>query len=391
MESVTAAAPPPTDRAQRPAVDLLAQLVAIPSVNPRSAPGTGDGGETRIAHFVTAWGRHRGWPARVDEVLPGRSNGTVLIPGQLPGTVLLQTHSDTVETEGMTVPAFVLTPVAGSPRRVSGRGVCDAKGQLAMFMAGIEAAVGSGRPHHSVILAVCADEEERFRGVLELLDRLDPAEVAGAVIGEPTGLRLVTEHKGVLRGRIVVRGPGGHSSHATRLPNPIETAAEVINHLGRSRGADQLPVTVTMISGGEAINIIPRTVVLDYDRRTMPAEDPLAVWRALREDLRSRWPQVEVEEPALADPGLRAGGSTAFSDSLLQCLAGSGLDAAAHTVSYGSDASKIARLGIPAVVFGAGSIDQAHQADEHLDLGQLETGAHVIAELLSSEGFGAPS
>lgn len=375
---------------------LLAGLVAIPSVNPRGA--VPDGGETRVAEHVAAWARVHGWPAQLHDVEPGRANVVVRVPGDLPGTVLLQTHSDTVEVEGMTVEPFAARTVPGVTRRMTGRGVCDAKGQLAMFMAAIEQVRSSGRSHHPVVLAVCVDEEEHFRGVLDLCARLDPTGVSGAVVGEPTELRLVVAHKGVLRGRIVVRGPGGHSSRPDGVTNPVVVAAQVVQFLAEEETQrlraleDDLvgppALTVTMVNGGEAINIVPRTVVLQYDRRTLPDEDPTAVWARLRDDLEARWPQVSVEPPALADRGLPSSAGSDLVAALEDALVANGLEAGAVGVPYGSDASKIARLGIPCVVFGAGSIAQAHTVDEHLDLDQLDHGVRVLASLLTSSRLG---
>lgn len=368
---------------------ILGDLIAIPSVNPRQ--GASDGGESRVAQYVANWGLSHGWDARLNEVLPGRANAVVTIPGTLPGTVLLQTHSDTVEVEGMSVEPFRMTHSGG---RVTGRGVCDAKGQLAMFMSAMELLTDTGGPHHTVMLAACIDEEDRFRGVLDLCTRLDPSEVLGAVVGEPTELALVTSHKGVLRGRIVASGPGGHSSMPAGITNPIEVAADVVRHLATDIGprlqsltdpmVGAASLTVSMISGGDAINIVPREVTFHYDRRTLPAEDPTAVWVALKDELESRFADVHVEEPALADPGLPHT-QTPMVHAFEQILASHGLAAGAVGVGYGSDASKIARLGIPAVVFGAGSISQAHTSTEYLEIAQLHRGTEIVHQLLTTD------
>lgn len=368
---------------------ILEELISIPSVNPRHTPA--DGGETRIAEYLAQWARSRGWQARMDEVLPGRSNGVVTVPGALPGTILLQTHSDTVEVQGMTVDPFRMQRTAG---RVTGRGVCDAKGQLAMFMAAVERVAGSNQPHHTIMLAACVDEEERFRGVLDLCKRLHPDDVLGAVVGEPTELALVTSHKGVLRGRILIDGPGGHSSMPDGVVNPITVAGEVIAYVATQMGARLREVTdpqvgaasltLTMIDGGDAINIIPRQVAISYDRRTLPGEDPHTVWADLQQDLEGRFQGVRVEEPALADPGLPHS-DTALVHAFQSVLSRHDLPAAAVGVPYGSDASKIARLGIPAMVFGAGSIEQAHTPDEYLELDQLHRGVEVMTDLLAAD------
>jgi acetylornithine deacetylase len=367
--------------------EILADLVAIASVNPRD--GESDGGETRVGEHMAAWARGYGLKAELVESLPGRSNVYVTIPGTLPGRILLQSHTDTVEVQGMTGEPF-RTRRDGD--KIFGRGTCDAKGQLAVFMAAIESIMQSRAPHHEVLLAGCVDEEERYRGVLTLCER--DGDFVGAIVGEPTELRMVVAHKGVLRCRIRVEGPGGHSSIPQGRLNPISVCAQIINYLDTvatpllpSDGSLLGPATlvVTMIEGGEAINIIPREASLRLDRRTLGREEPIEVWRALKDEIESRWPQAVVEEPSLIDYGLEVAEDSAFAEAMSTALVGAGLDPTGIGVPYGSDASKIARMGVPCVVFGAGSVGNAHTINEFVSVKQLERGVEVISALLSSK------
>lgn len=376
-------------------VELLADLVAVPSVNPRRAGSEGqteaESGETSVARYVASWAEARGWAACLDLSKPGRCNAYVYVPGAIEGDVLLQTHSDTVEVEGMTVPAFELT-LSGD--KASGRGACDAKGQLAMFMAAIEATSVSGVAHRGVLLAVCIDEEDRFSGVLTLCDWLSHSGVQpiGAIVGEPTQLRMVTSHKGVVRGRIICRGEGGHSSRPDEVTNPLVTAARVVSHIQdvivpglarRDSTCGPPTMAVTMVSGGEAINLIPREVVLHYDRRTTPEEDPEQVWADLAAELEGAHSRVDVPRPALMDRGLPAKADAPLARLLADALHLHELNSQAAGVPYGSDASKLARFGIPSVVFGAGSISRAHTVDEYVEVEQLVRGVAVLTELLT--------
>jgi acetylornithine deacetylase len=367
--------------------EILASLVSIASVNPRDSES--DGGETRVAEFIAGWARQHGWEAELEESQPSRSNVYVTVPGSLYGRVLLQSHTDTVEVEGMTVEPFHLRREGD---KLIGRGTCDAKGQLAMFMAAVELVAQSGEPHHEVILAGCVDEEERYRGVLTLCER--HRQFAGAVVGEPTELRMVVAHKGVVRGRIRVEGPGGHSSTPRGRINPISVCAQIVDYLDcvitpRLGPDDPLlgppTLVVTMIEGGEGVNIIPREASLRLDRRTLGCEDPIGVWRALQNEIESRWPEAVVEEPSLIDYGLDAADGSAMVEAMGSALAGAGLDPAGVGAPYGTDASKIARMGVPCVVFGAGSIRNAHTPDEFVSITQLERGVEVIRALVCSE------
>lgn len=366
-------------------VQLLADLVAIPSVNPRR--GQDPGGESAVARYISAWARQHGFRTRLEEVLPGRENVYVWVPGTHPGQLLLQSHLDTVEVDDMDAP-FTLTEHSG---RWYGRGACDAKAQLAIFMTAIERS--DSTPHPDILLAGCIDEEDHYRGVSRLCaGGLIDADTIGAIVGEPTNLRCVTAHMGVLRGTLTATGPGGHSSQGGRVMNPIETLAEVISYLAgpeRKRlGSLRHPLlppptlTVTTVTGGEAINVLPRRVTACYDRRTLPAEDPQAVWATLADQIHHRWPAVTADQPLLADQGLETPPDAGVVKAFRTALSGLGLPAEPIGVPFGSDASKIARLGVACVVFGAGSIEQAHTPNEYVDEGQLHTAVEVISGCL---------
>ncbi|WP_344747593.1 M20/M25/M40 family metallo-hydrolase [Kribbella aluminosa] len=369
-------------------IELLEDLIAIPSVNPRL--GATDGGETEVAVYVDEWARAHGWASRMKDAVPARANVYVTVPGELPGTILLQTHTDTVEVGGMTVPPFALGR-AGAHDRVTGRGVCDAKGQLAIFMAAVENVSRGARPHHGVVIAACVDEEERYRGVTALCDEL-PACI-GAIVGEPTSLRLVVAQKGVLRCRISVRGTGGHSSRPDAQLNPIYICAEITNYIAndvsgalRDRVHPLLgagTIAVTTMRGGEGVNLIPTEASIEIDQRTLPSDDPLDIWQAFKADIERRWPAAEVGPPSLIDYGMDADADSPFVHDVRRSLRAAGLDPSPIGVPFGSDASKLARAGIPTLVFGAGSIEQAHTKDEFIEISQLSSGVRFVEALLS--------
>lgn len=399
-------------------VELLAELVAIPSVNPRA--GGEIGGETAVARHLAGWADGLGLSWTLDEVLPGRHNIYVEVPGTLDGRLLLQTHTDTVNVDAMTVAPFELTRDGDVLR---GRGACDAKGQLAVFCAALEEALADDAPHHPVLLAACIDEEEEFEGVLGLVRHPvftksgitqsgtatsgttssgttssgsappeDP--IVGALVGEPTSVRPVIAHKGVVRGTITVEGPGGHSSKPTGKPNPITTAAEIITWLATEE-AERLAgvpddlvgpatLTVTMINGGTAINIIPRRTTLCYDRRVIPGEDPHQIWADLKDAIESRW-DATVDKPFLLDAALPPAEGSAFSAAFTEAVAAGGGEGGGIGVAYGSDASKIARHDVPAILFGAGSIEAAHTPDEFVPHDELVAAVAIVRRLLTSD------
>ncbi|AUS81331.1 acetylornithine deacetylase [Actinoalloteichus sp. AHMU CJ021] len=368
-------------------VDLVSQLIRIPSVNPR---GRAEPAETPLAEFVADWARRHGMTADLHEVLDGRYNVVVTVPGDSADTILLETHLDTVETEGMTVPPFEPTIRDGL---LYGRGSCDAKGPLAVFLTAMaELAAGGPRPH-TVTLAGVVDEEHIYRGVLALRDQgINPV---GAVIGEPTSLRMVTAHKGCMRCRITARGPGGHSSEPWGKTNPITTAARIVDYLAdeyapaldaKARPLVGPPsLAVTMIDGGSGPNVLPESTTLTIDRRTVAGEDPHQVWGELRDELLRRWPEgVDVAEPHIVDYALETDPEDPFVRSVASVLAGAGHNPEAKGVGHGTDASKIALDGVPCVVFGPGAIAQAHTPAEFVPLDELHAARKVVGELLRS-------
>jgi acetylornithine deacetylase/succinyl-diaminopimelate desuccinylase-like protein len=363
---------------------LLRTLVRTPSVNPRDGSGAG---EAALAEVVRDWLADRGVRAELHEVLPGRPNVVAVVPGRDPRTVLLESHLDTVEVDGMTV-----DPYAGEVRdgRLYGRGACDAKGPLAAFMLAAAALAAGPAPPYTVVLAGVVDEEYRYRGVLHLLDRLAVGEVVGAVVGEPTDLAAATAHKGVVRYTVRTIGEAGHTSRPAEAVNAVSLMNQVLSRL------DATPPTtpghpllgaatrcVTRIHGGTGPNIVPGRCEIDIDRRTLPGEDPLDVWRREGDELRALLPgRVEVDRPFNVDYAMDTPADRPVVAALRRALAGRGRDATVRGMPFCTDASKIARAGIPAVVFGPGSVLDAHSADESVALADVRLAAEVVVDLV---------
>lgn len=361
---------------------LLRELVALPSVNPRG--GSGDGGETAVAAYVRDWLVAHGVRAEVHEVLPGRSNVVAVVPGVREEAVLLESHLDTVEVDGMTVP-----PYDGEVRegRLYGRGACDAKGPLAAFMlAAVELARGEP-PLYSVVLAGVCDEEHEYRGVLHLLSWLEELgrTVVGAIVGEPTGLVPAVAHKGVVRYTVRTVGRAGHSSRPEEAVNAVSLMAPVLSHLAVSPPAvaphpllGSATRSVTRIRGGTGPNTIPGVCEADVDRRTLPGEEPEAVWRQDRDELGLLG--AELDPPFIIDHALDTPPDSPVVRALCRALSAGGRPDAVDGMPFATDASKIARAGIPAVVFGPGSILDAHSADESVELAEVELAVRLVVD-----------
>jgi acetylornithine deacetylase len=379
------------------AAALLRALVEIPSVNPRGrVPSRAVGeGEAEVAAFVRAWLGERGVPASMAEVLPGRPNVLAVLPGRDRRAVLLESHLDTVETTDTGT-----GPPAGQVRdgRLYGRGACDAKGPLAAFMLAA-AALAAGTPACTVILAAVCDEEHGYQGVTRLLG--DPGDLRGhdllgAVVGEPTDLLPVIAHKGVVRYTVRTIGRAAHSSRPADGTNAISLLAPVLAHLATTPpGVPPHPLLgpatrcATRVRGGTAPNAVPARAEVDVDRRTLPGEDPMAVWRRERDEL-TRLADVpgsiEVDQPFTIDHALDTSATSDIVTALGQALRDRGRPAAVTGLPFGTDASKLAQAGIPSVVFGPGSVADAHSADESIAIADVTLAAEIITALVTRLG-----
>jgi acetylornithine deacetylase len=364
-------------------IQLLSDLVAIPSVNPVYDPAST--AEIDMAAYVEAWARSLGLEVARQMVFPGRDNVLVRLDGPEGAPVLLmEAHMDTVGVDGM--------PHAFSPEvrdgHLHGRGACDTKGSLAAMMAAVERLAGERENLSCTVeLLAAVDEETSGAGARAHVDAGGTADAA--IIGEPTDARIVHEHNGCVRGEVEVVGKAAHTSVAGEGINAIEGMAEVILALralnaeiaARPGGlADNGSLTVSLISGGAGINIVPERCTINYDRRVAPGHTSaaaLAEIDAALDDVRKARPVIRIERPEPWFVGNSL--ATAPGSDLVRIAAAAGgalgLDGTPLRVPYGSDASKFQAGGIPAIVFGPGSIAKAHAIDESVPVAELVTAA----------------
>ena len=373
-----------------PAARLLQRLVAIPSVNPRDTVAPA---EAAMAEAVAAWLCEAGVEIETQPVLPGRPNVLGRVRGRdRSRTVLLESHLDTVEIDGMTVPPFGAEIREG---RLYGRGACDAKGPLAAMMLATAMLARETPPPVDVLLAAVADEEHRYRGVTALLERGES--FAAAIVGEPTDLDLIVAHKGCVRFTVTTHGRACHSSSPWEGDNAIMGMADLLALIRRELEPEasaaihprvgHATICVSLIQGGSAVNSVPAHCTIWLDRRTLPGEEPLAVWAGYRDRLQALAPgKITVSEPYLTDYAMDTDAASPVVRILADAVRGLGRPGAVRGVSYGTDASKLARAGIPSVVFGPGSIRQAHSADEWIEIRQVEEAARILVHAIRAFG-----
>ncbi|HEU4582786.1 MAG TPA: M20/M25/M40 family metallo-hydrolase [Polyangiaceae bacterium] len=375
-----------------PAVRYLRDYVAIPSINPmgRTDIDAGWTGEERYACCVKAQLERLG----VDGVVVGSGTrrsvvGEVRRAG-LSETLLVASHLDTVPVDNMAIDPF---DPALRDGRLYGRGSCDTKAGMAALMAALERVLARGSLARNLVLVGEADEESSGSvGVADVLAHLGGSRIDWAIATEPTELRLVNAHKGTAVVRVEARGRACHSSEPSRGRNAIVVLAQAIQALEqlgaelarRSHpGLGPATLSIGLVGGGQAPNIVPDRAWLAMDRRTLPGDTSESLGAEIERALSA----AGVSEVKLLD--VRIGKEPLFTEpaqlAVQRCqraLKRAGCDPEPCSVAFGTDAGQLAQAGIPSVVLGPGSIRRAHTESEYVELDQLERMVGVFEQIL---------
>lgn len=381
-----------------PSIRWLRELVAIPSVNPmgREDLPVSIVGEERIADYLASELARLGLEvAQVGS--DGRSSVLAMArAGAGAETLLVASHLDTVPVDGMEIPPF--DPLI-EHEQLHGRGSCDTKSGMAALLEALSRVLSRGSLARNLIVVGEADEEHRSRGAYDVLSALGEPRPDWAIATEPTGLRLVHAHKGVVHARLRARGLACHSSDPSAGRNAIVLLARAILELEASARIllerphpDLGPATLSigMVHGGHAPNIVPDDAWIWVDRRTLPGEEPEAVKRELEAILARAGLEADVVVDSCREekPPLGSGPGSRPIRSLAPLLAAEGLPCEADVVAFGTDAGVFARAGIPSVVLGPGSIAMAHTARESVPIAEVETMARIFERMLETPGDG---
>jgi acetylornithine deacetylase len=377
--------------------DILAQLIAFPSVSDRS--------NLDIVAFIEGYLRSEGVESvRIASPEGGKASlfATIGDPS-LPG-VVLSAHTDVVPADepGWSTPPFTATSRDG---RIYGRGATDMKGFLAVVLAAVPLFRRQDlrTPVH---LAFSYDEEVGCKGAPDLVERMLQlaAKPALAIVGEPTGMRVARAHKGKRAWRVVVTGRAGHSALPHRAANAVEVAAAIVarlrdlgrelEHVGpldRSFVPPWTSVHVGSLHGGGALNLVPDHAVIEFEIRMLPGTDASGLTRRIeailaeaRALLKARAPEADVAvEPMIEYPALDTPVGTA---ALAAAATLAGDTAPPLTVAFGTEAGIYAAARIPAVVCGPGDIGRAHKADEWIGLDELAAASRMMERLIAATG-----
>lgn len=338
------------------------------------------------------------------QVLPDASGGKANLfatigPGDRPG-VMLSGHTDVVPVDGQvwTQPPFVLTLSEG---RFYGRGAADMKGFVASALAA--ALVAARRPLATPLhLALSYDEEVGCLGVASLISLLAqaPYRPAMCIVGEPTGMQVATGHKGKIALRATCTGREGHSALAPMALNALHLGADFLGEVrrlqdevaqsGLTDGDYDVPYTtlhVGKMQGGVQVNIVPNSCTLDFEIRNLAGDDPQRLIDRLRAGadritapLKAAFPEAAITIDRLWDyPGLGTPTSAPVVR-FVQSLTGAN---GTMKVAFGTEGGLFsARLGIPTVICGPGSMAQGHKPDEWVSVEQIARCDAMLAALL---------
>ncbi|MCA3572314.1 MAG: acetylornithine deacetylase [Aestuariivirga sp.] len=348
-----------------------------------------------VEDYLDGWGVPH---LRVDYEANRKTNLYATIGPDIAGGIVLSGHTDVVPVDGQpwTSDPFTLTRRG---ERLYGRGTCDMKGFLAVCLAEVPNFLKAGlkSPIH---LALSCDEEVGCKGVRPLIAHMRDhlPKPRAVIVGEPTSMKVVNAHKSAITFATEVTGHEAHSSLTHHGVNAILVAGELLSEISRIR-ADLIAagdptnrfdppystVHVGVIEGGTAKNIIPRRCAFQWETRLLPTADPDAVPSRFEAFASSLEPQMKAVAPdaGIATeavnrvPGL-APEEQSPAEHLALHLAGAN---STHAVSYCTEAGLFQQIGIPSVICGPGSIEQAHKPDEYIDQSELRKCEAFMAKL----------
>lgn len=372
-----------------PLMDMLKQLIATPSVSCTAAEL--DMSNLSVINLLADWLGSLGFSVEIMPVpnQPGKAN-LIATLGSGPGGLVLSGHTDTVpfNEELWQSNPFSLTE---RDQRLYGLGSCDMKGFFALAIEAVRSYLDKPFQAPLIILAT-ADEESSMSGARALADAGKP-KARYAVIGEPTTLKPIHMHKGIMMESIRVSGRSGHSSDPSLGANALDAMHSVLGELISFRSemqqkyqnsnfrVDVPTMNLGCVHGGDNPNRICGKCELEYDIRPLPGMDINLLREGIEQQVKPLEEAFGVEiDCAPIFPGIPSFENSRTSEfvSTVEQLTGY----SSQAVAFATEAPFLQQLGMDTVVMGPGSIDQAHQPDEYLALDQIEPALDILSQLI---------
>lgn len=337
--------------------------------------------------------------ARVPNAAGDKTNLIATVGPAIEGGIVLSGHTDVVPVDGQ---AWSTDPWTLSARdgRLYGRGTCDMKGFLACALAALPRMTGAGlkRPIH---FALSYDEEVGCLGAPAMVDLIAETfpRPSAVIVGEPSDMKVISGHKGITTFRVVVEGREAHSSQIDQGVSAVMAALPLIKLVetfaleARAKAPPDSPfepkgttITIGMLNGGTAVNILARRCEFAFDIRHEAGDDPQAYARRLYAlaaevdaAIKAKAPEGGVTIiPRSSSPGM-APEPDGAAERLCRQLTG---DNQMRAVAYAAEGGLFQRRGLSTCICGPGSILQAHQPDEFIEESQLAEGARFIDRLI---------
>lgn len=323
--------------------------------------------------------------------------------GSTEGGLILSGHTDVVPTDGQT---WQSDPYRADIRegRLYGRGSADMKGFIAAVLAAAPAMVQAElkRPLH---IALSYDEEIGCLGAPVMIAELQKRGLTPehCIVGEPTSMRMVVAHKGIHTFRCAVHGKAAHSSLTPQGVNAIEYAAKLIVFINELAGRlkarhDTDPdydvpfstLSVNTIAGGIAGNIVPQLCEFEFDYRNLPHMSPADITAPIEAHIREvLQPQMQAVDAACRIdmrhgenvPAMPEAEAALLHDLITQLVE----DSSRLKVAYATEGGQFQQAGIATVICGPGNIEQAHKADEFVELSQLARCDAFLHKLIAAQ------
>lgn len=373
----------------------LARLIAFPTVSRDS--------NLNLIAYIQERLNEYGIESRLVHNAEGtKANLLATIGPMVEGGVVLSGHTDVVPVEDQDwhTDPFSLVEKDG---KLYGRGTCDMKCFLATAIAALPDMIAADLPV-PIHFAFSYDEEVGCAGVPSLIKLIREALPLpkAVIVGEPTDMKVVSAHKGVTAVTAAITGQEAHSSQTQLGFSAVMAAGRLIQCVSDMNAAnaadnntnkdprfepDHTTMTVNVIKGGTALNILAGHCTLTWDIRSLPGDDPQQYIRKFEDfcrdtvlpDMRKTAPKSAIDIQVCAGTPALQFESDSEAERLCRQLTG---DNATRAVSFAAEAGQFQESGLSTVICGPGSIAQAHQPNEFITLEQVDLGTRFMSDLI---------
>lgn len=367
-------------------ISMLQQLVtsnSISSINPSL-----DQGNREVIELLANWLNELGFATEVMPLADPRKANLIATLGTGPGGLVLAGHTDTVPCDEKlwNNNPFQLTE---KDKRLYGLGTCDMKGFFPLAIEAVKPFLEQPLKQPLIILAT-ADEESSMMGARALVEAGQP-KARYALIGEPTGMKPISMHKGIMVEKLIIEGRSGHSSDPSLGVNAMEAMHQVMGELLAVRdklksdyhnpqfAVDYPTMNLGCIHGGNNPNRICGQCELGFEIRPLPGMDMAKLQQMINERI---FPLEEKKGVAISLNHYDVPAYSAAPDSKLAEICESLTNHPCEAVSFATEAPYLEQLGMDVMVLGPGNVEQAHQPDEYLALDRIQPTVDFLSQLI---------